>query len=463
MAQLTLLIMSLLVIVTLVAHGRTRKNGFNILDAYFLMVMLYFGVYSLGDVLLNKAADKDPVVIVQTFIFILASMMVTWVLYLMIPLRLKRALRFDHLVEQWANVNRKIVIILAIIVVSFAVYIYLEFGILSSFSGEELELLGIFVPTWVAPVKSLIVAIGFSICIFFIASIIKGRLKFLSLYGVIFLLMISIISLEGRRAIFEIILVGYIMWSCEKGRLVYSFKSVPYVFILTIFLVLFSNIYQTYRMEIFSTTARVKGIESTSLISAAANFNATIENLSMRTAVWQFNYMINAEQAENPSKIFYGTLGWQAFLNSIPRLFWSEKEVHDIDELISIFYDFEVTDQSTNNFATFQADFGVIMIAMLPLTIILVLLLVSYFQIVFSKNRTLFLIVSTLCLQYLIKIETSYGAIVILLRHILLLVVIWLIIILLQHGFKYTCAFRRAPKSRGGGMTALVYTYYVSN
>ena len=190
---------------------------------------------------------------------------------------------------------------------------------------------------------------------------------------------------------------------------------------LFILFILASNIYQTYRQDLFSIEARIEGREITGVIPALANIDATIDNLQERSAMWSFNYMITSEQADSMSKIFYGTLGWQALLNSIPTFLWSTKEVLDIDEMIANFYGFEITDYSTNNFACLLADFGVFMIVTIPVIYIFVLFLIAYCHFKFP-SRSLFLLLSTFCLQYLLKVENSYGDIFIMLRNVILFI-----------------------------------------
>lgn len=433
MAQITLLIMSATLMLAVFAHERTRRVGIDMLDVSFLMVMLYFGVYTFIDAIVNEFAGTDAMVVILTFILIFAAMFATWVVYLYLPLRFRSVLRFDNLIEQWVDVDHNVIVIFAVLVVAFSVYIYYEFGILAGYSREELELLEISAPSWIGPAKSLISGIGFGIYIFIVASLLKGRIKVFSIFSVVLLVMIAILALEGRRSILELILIAFVMWSCLRREGIYSFKYVPYVVSMLIILVLGSNIYQTYRQEVFSIEARIEGREITALIPAATNFDATIDNLKDRAAMWNFNYMITAEQVASPLNVFYGALGWQAILNTVPKYFWSSKEVHDIDEMIATFYGFEVTDYPTNNFACLQADFGILMIVLIPIIYLLVLFIVSYYYFAFPKSKNLFLLVSTLCLQYLIKVENSYGDIFILLRNIIFLTGLFLIIDYFRH------------------------------
>jgi len=424
MAEVTLLIMSTILVLGVIAYGRAKKTGFDMLDAYFLMVMLYLGVYSMIDAVVNGAAGKDAMIVVLTFALIFTAMLITWGLYLMLPLSSRWVLRFDSLTEQWANVDHKTIAYLAAIFFAFNTYVFLEFGVLT-YVGTEIELLNISVPSWIGPTKALVNAIGFGIYVCIVASILKGRIRVFSFFGVVLFALVIVLTLEGRRAFLELVVFAFILWSCCRRENVYSAKRVPHVVMMLVAFFVLSNIYQTYRGEVLSLQARLDGREVTSLMSAAGNLDATIENYRQRLAMWNFNYMITAEQVKSPTKIFFGAMGWQSLLNSLPAIVFDSKNVVDPDEMVAQLYGFPAFDHPdypTNDFATFLADFGVLMLVFLPIMNVLVLWLVSCFH--FIKNRTLFLLVSTLCLQYLIKVENSYD-IFILLRNILFLSILW--------------------------------------
>ena len=432
MAQITLIIMSFILMLAVLAYGRTRKADFDMLDASFLFIMLYFGVYSFIDAMVNEVVGKNALLLMDTFILIFIAIFATWLFYIRLPLRFRKVLQFDYLINQWVDVDHKVIGVFAFSVVAFSAYIYLKFGIIATYSGAELEMLGISAPTWIGPLKSLMSGIGFAVYIFIVASLLRGRIKILSIFTIVMFVMIAIIALEGRRATLELLLVAFIMWSCSKRKNVYSFKFVPYVVVLFILIILASNIYQTYRQDLFSIEGRIEDREISDLIPALENIDATIDNLKERVSMWNFNYMITSEQYDDMSKIFYGGLGWQALLNSIPTFFWKSKEVLDIDGMIANFYGFAVIDYPTNNFACFLADFGIFMIVAIPIIYLAVLSFVAYCHLNIP-SKPLFLLVSTFCLQYLIKIENSYGDIFVLLRNVIFFIGLFFIANSIRH------------------------------
>jgi len=428
MAEVALLTMATILTLGVIAFGSLKRAGFNMLDAYFLMTMLFFGVYSMVDALVNKAAGKDPAIVVVTFVLIFLAMLVTWMLYQMLSSRVRIALRFDSLMEQWAVVPRRTIVYLATIFFALHTYLFLAYGMLT-YAGAEIERLDISVPTWIGPLRALVNAIGFGLYVCIGTSIAKRRIGAFSLFGALALAIAAVLTLEGRRAFIELVIFAFVLWSCSRRENVYSVRHVPIALVMLVGFFLLSNIYQTYREEVISIQARMDHREVSGLISAAGNIDATIDNYRQRLAMWNFNYMITAEQIKSPTKILSGAMLWQTLLNSLPAALFESKQVVDPDDIIAQFYGFPVTglpDYPTNDLATYLADFGVAMLVLLPVINILVFLIVSYSHFSISKiGNTLFLLVSTLCLQYLIKVENSYGDIFILLRNILLLLVLW--------------------------------------
>ncbi len=431
MAQLTLLLMSVILILAVVAHGRTKRASFDMLDAYFLMIILFFGVYSIIGAVINGADGKDTTVVMLTFLPIFFAMIVTWLLNSVIPLKLRRLLRFVNLIEQWANVDRKTITLLAAVFFAFNGYLFFKFGMIT-YVGTELELLNISIPTWIGPVKVLMNYIGFSCYVAIVSSMIKGRTRIVSLDSLLMLALMIALSLEGRRAVIELMLIAFILWSCFRRKSVYSFRHVPYVIIMFVAFIFLSNMFQTYRVEVLSIRPTVDSRDVTSLSAAVVNIDATIENYRERSAMWNYNYMITDEQLKSPFKVFWGALAWQALLNSVPRVVWNSKKVIDMDAMVAELYEFEVTDYSSNNFASFMADFGILMIFLLPMVNIFVLFLASYYCSV-TQNSILVLLVPVFCLEYLIKIENAYGDIFILLINIFLFTVLCLIARVLRH------------------------------
>jgi hypothetical protein len=454
-AEVTLLVMSTILTLGVIACGRAKRDGFDMLDAYFLMVMLYFGIYSAIDALVNEAADKDAAIVVLTFALIFFAMFVTWALFRILPSKFRIALRFDSLLEAWANVDHQMIAWLAVLFLAFHAYVFLEFGIFT-YVGTEIERLDISVPNWIGPARALMNAIGFGVFLSLVASILKEKIRIRSLLGAVLLALVIVLALDGRRAFVELLILAFVLRCSSRRVNVYSAKYIPHVLVMLAAFIVLSNIYQTYRRELLSLQARLEGREVTSLISAAGNIEATIDNYRQRTAMWNYNYMITAEQVKDPTKIFAGELGWRALLSALPNVVLASKDVFDPDELAAELYGFGLSalpDYPTNDFATFLADYGILMVVVLPIAIVLILLTVAWSHFVFARSRTLFLLVSALCLQYLIKVENGYD-IFILIRNILALVMLWLTIDVMKRVLRGAAAY--APRTELAGTKSTI-------
>lgn len=427
-----------------IAYSRAKRSGFDMLDSYLLMVLMYFGIYSIIGIVATGASEKNVLAVMLTYILIMTALFVLCALYGLLSRRVREKLIFANLIAQWANVDRRAVVLLAMVYMAFSGYIFMEYGMIT-YVGAELENLNISVPTWVGPVKVIMRSIGFCCFVYFVSSIVLKRTKVFSFVGPILLALIFLLSLDGRRAMVELMLVAFILWSSVRRRNIYSFKSFPFVLIMIVAYIFLSNVFQTYRTEVLTVSYNINGGEVTSLSDAALNIDATIENHHERSAMWNFNYMITDEQIKHPMTIGWGSLVAQSVRNSIPRLLWNNKVVIDGDEMVALLYGFPVTDYPTNDFASLLADFGPFMVVIFPSAMISILYLCSYYSRFNMKNSMATLIIPVLCLQYLIKIENSYNDFILLLLNCLYFCMLSFGAVLLQPAYKAISGVRLVP------------------
>ena len=432
----TLLTFSAILMVAIATYGRMKSSGLDLLDAYFLMIALYFGAYSFLDGILNHASGKDAVVVSLTFLPLFAALMILGFFFQALPASFKRSIKFHELMNKWIIVDRRVGLALAAISIGFNVYLFNEYGLLT-YVGEELQQLGIGLPNWVGPVRSLVRYMGLSAFIFFASLILKTNVKLRSIYGLLLLSLAINYAIEGRRAVIELTLLVLFMWSTARGRNVYSLKNLPHIMLALTALFLFSNVYQTYRTQLLSISARIDGGEADSLGNAVLNTEASLENYKARRAMWSFNYMVTDEQIKSPTRIYAGAMLVQSLLNSVPAALLSSKTVIDSDEMTSMLYGFPVDDFPTNDFTSLLTDFGLLALPLFPVLIVAILWIAyrsSLFT--FAGGGTAHLLVSTLCLQYFLRVENSYGDFFILARDLLLLCIAVVLTTKLWHGIR---------------------------
>ena len=390
------------------------------LDLYFIMIAINFGAYTSVVAILNDETNKDTLIVVLTFLLIFISLLLTWGLYVAIPAGIRRYLRFDKIITKWVDVDRRMVFYLAVPVFVFNIYLFVNYGIISYV--VEAEELGI--PSWIGPIKSLLGDVGFVAYAFILALAVKRKIKILSIYGIIFLALMFVVSLDGRTAIFKMAVLAWFVWSAAQNKGIYLFKYMPFGIAALAALIMFSNIYQTYRSELFIPSTRSDMSDVSDVASAAGNIESTVDNLRNRATTFDFNYKIAAEQLQNPGKIYFGMLTWQSFLNSIPAAFSDSKIIIDSDVMVSSLYSMPNMDYPMNDFVGFFVDFGVLM-PIFSSTIIAIIFLISASVALKTRSGMLYLIVSGFCINYLLLVEKGFGEFFLLFRHILLFVVLF--------------------------------------
>ena len=167
MEDVIVIIMSAILILGIAAYSSSRKFGFDMLDAYLLMVLLYFGIYSIVGTVANGARGKDEIAVISTFFGIITALIFLCGLYLMLPWRIRSKLIFGSLVVRWSNVEGSKVLLLAALFISFNAYIYNEYGLIT-YVGAELDNMGINIPNWIGPAKVVMRSFGFCCYVYII-------------------------------------------------------------------------------------------------------------------------------------------------------------------------------------------------------------------------------------------------------------------------------------------------------
>lgn len=424
---------ALLMPLILISVGSTylhkKRANLNFLDAYLLMVMLYFGVYTIVDVSLNGVQNKDAFFVIFTFCLIFLPVSLTYAIYKKLPLTYKQRLKFNEIVFEWSGINQRIIAIISVLFFAFNSYLFYKFGMIT-YVGVEIEELGLDIPSWIGPAKVFARYIAFCCYIFLASSIITKKIKVFSFYGLIAFALFFALSLEGRRALIELVIIPYIIMNSVYRRSIFSKKNFLSAIALLIIYLLGSNIFQTYRGELLALSRGPNSGDVTSLINASGNIEATIDNLKERYSMYNFNYNVTSELARDPLNIFFGDLAYQMLLHTIPGFLYKNKPTIAEDQLVADHFHFPqsstVTDFPTNNFASMLCDFSFLMILFLPILIIFVLFISAYFS--SSKYGTLRLFIPISCLQYLLRIEQSYGDIFVLIMYTTTFLIFWILI-----------------------------------
>ena len=427
MNDFSIIILSILLMTIVFFSAYFKKSNYDILDLYCFMIALFFGAYTIIDRLFGIYFVSDLFITIVVYLQIFLTISLLYCLASFFPKSLKEFIKFKNLLIFFSQVNKKAVLFLAFISLSIDIYIFGTYGFLT-YVGEELSQLELGVPNWVGPLKSINWNIRFSLLMLIINFLNYKKINYFSIYTLISLPMLALQFVEGRRALIELITLVFIFWTIYKNTSPYLLKRAPYAFLILVMLFFASNIFQTYRTSLFS----IEGIsgergEIESFNEALTNSDSSVENFSLRTPMWRLNYEIMKNQLNNPLNIHYGYMMYRQFLNTVPSFLQKNKEVIATEELTSQIYNMSSLqsatlsdDFPTNDFASYQTDFGFFSIILIPLFFIF-LILIGYCAYLFIKSKIFSSLIILLIIQFLIKIENGYN-LPVLLRDIILIV-----------------------------------------
>lgn len=408
--------------------GRLRWSQLNVADVYVLMVGVFFGAYGFVDGLVANQSIYEPIFIVWTFTWVLIVTATTWLISQRLPEQTLEILKVRHLISQWACVDSWFILFLLAAVFAVTIYGYSQFLIISLVGFENLWGVNIFLPYWFTSSRVFIQPILFCIFLSGTTKLLASQGKKRVFWGVILALTVFLTAIYGRRAVFFFVFIFLIINSLHKRKNLFAFGSMKFLVLLVPVLVIFSNIYQSYRPLLRSyQTVLPRTVVLPGILEAVVGTEVTVSNLRSRMAMWKLNYIIIEKQIEHGTIIPYGEILFQGFKNSIPRVIWPQKNVYDLDEMVATLYGLPIMDYPTNNFAMAQADFGYLSIFFLPIQMLITFFIISTISKLAKQMTDLFLIITGFLLYYIVTIEKGYAGVFILYRDIFILCAIYLI------------------------------------
>lgn len=433
MESFVLISCSLTLLLLIFIFGRLKYKRYDILDLYVAMVGLYFGGYGVIDALFGNVIIQNPYIILITYLHILLVIIVLYIFLGMLPKQIREFIQFRTLIRHFADVNVNALLILSVLCLSIDWYIFTSYGLLT-YVGDELTDLYLSVPNWVGPVKNLNWNFRFCLLLLVINLFNHKKVKLLSIYGLLIIPMLALQFVEGRRALIELVVICFIMWTVYRNSSPYLLRRAPLISLMLVLLFISSNIFQNYRASLFSMTGLAgTGAELVSFTDAALDSEASLENLSKRTPMWKLNYKIFENQLIEPANIHAGYMMWRQILNGVPGFLLQDKEIIASEELTSQIYDmaelesaFGSDDFPTNDFASYQTDFSVFSIVLIPLVFYLIMY-IGFLGFTQVRSKLVSSIMILFCMQYFMKIENGYD-LPILLRNVMLIFGVYAII-----------------------------------
>ncbi len=415
-SNLTIILMSGFILSGTFLFCQRRWSQLDIVDLYILFAGIYFGAYSFVKAWLEDYSRYDPITVILVFSQIIVILTITWILWRFMPPHFRQALEIKSLFEQWKKINPYIILLLLAILVIFQLVGYGKYNVISHIDQGGLIRSGNPLPYWFSSTLALLNDLIFCTFIALTVKIItaQGSVKKLWIIPLVILLLIA--SIYGRRSVLNLLIVGTILVFVSQGMELFRLKYVKMALLLSLALLLFSNLFQAYRgMLQFPPSMSVSELRNP--LSAALDVQATIKNLKMRPTAWEFNYSIFSGQRNEQVPLQLGGIFWQGVKNSIPKIFWPGKEIVSLNDLTANLYGLQVMDYGKNNYAFAQVDFGYFSLIAMPALMIMIFLIMVFLTRISYNYPTIYLFLTGFVLNYLINIEENFADVLILFRN----------------------------------------------
>jgi hypothetical protein len=339
----------------------------------------------------------DPIVTLIVMFHAAISTAIIWIVLRSIHQKNQQALRLRYMVKNWGKTGeaQQIFLLIAIIVpMAYGIFKvgligYLRFGVMDYYE------IATYSPYWYTALWPFLPVLIYSVALSAVAKISYRRSN--AVTWIILLVAFLLCVIYGRRPVFYLILLSGIIWYFPRGNL-FTLKKSKFFILLICVIIIFSNIYQTYRQDILSA--------SINLVESWGDMSATMLNLQERIGPWYLNYRI----IDSDSMPMYGAFFLNSMKNSIPRLFWPGKVVYDEDVMLADHYSLPPIDYPNNPLSTILADFGILSAFIIPLFYLFVYISAAYFLNKFRRYPLLYLVLSVMLLQFIINFESSFYA-----------------------------------------------------
>ena len=245
-------------------------------------------------------------------------------------------------------------------------------------------------------------------------------------------ILVLAIIIYGRRFLVNMVVVWAVFWLIYKKESILLFRYVTVGLLLIVILLLFSNLYQTYRRDLLFKEGEIHARKLENPLSAALNYHSTIRNMQIRAGTWEFNFLVFNRQFNKPGITTEGKLTWEAFKSSVPRFFWPKKQFTLIDDYLASFFIVRSNDVNIakNIFGIFQLDYGFYSIIIIPA--VLLIIVIGYGIVVGKMDSypTFMIIFAGNIIWYLINFEANGNEMFFMLRNLMIILLLFILYIL---------------------------------
>lgn len=425
-----------------------KSPEIDVIDVYIIFVLFHFGLYPFvrglhfGKDIIFDFTQGDPLSIVLVFCQVIIILVVLKILC-SIFIKNMNYLKVSYLVESYSQVNSYIIYILCSILMVFQVFSYYKYGVQSFIPPWEFEKIGKYLPYWFTSFRTIYNCVTFCVCLVLLSKLFraKDRKKYI-LWLVLTIIFVPFASIYGGKRFFiSILLLSIIFYFGYRHEKILAWRNIKYGIILLLMFILFSNLFESYR-NILEHVGEVKleeVKEMRSPLSAAMNFQATLEFLSRRPGTWEFSYLILYKQIREGVATTKGQIFKESFKSAVPRYFWPTKNFLLIDDLLAELYGVrpKQIDIGKNNFGVIQCETGFWSIIIVPIMIMAVLILMRYLIKISGQHYAFLWLFSGNILYYLINIEDNGNDIFMMIRNLILILMLYGLFIIIGQIIKF--------------------------
>jgi hypothetical protein len=429
--NLLLLLFSFFFICVITFYLFKKWPDLDVVDLYIIFIALHFGLLPFirglhfGSDVIFDFRNSNPLSLGLVFIQVLIILVIIRVVSLYFPADIANYLKIRHLISLWGQANKYIVLIIYVWLILFQFISYYKYGIITYISPDDFAKFGSHLPYWYTSMRTIYTCIAFCtfLCLFaYIVQSIKNQQYLFIILTVIF---VPISTIYGRRYFIEIVIASVIFWFVYRKENIFRLRYLTVGFILLATFFLFSNLYQAYR-SIFQVVGKVEINKLMNPISAAFDFNLTIQNLTKRPGTWEFNFLVIDNQLTRPGMTTDGRVNLEGLKSAIPRFFWPEKQFIGIDDVLSVLYNVnrKDVDIGKNLFGVWQVDFGYFSLIIVPLIVLIIIYLLGILVKLTTPYPTFLWLLSGNIIFFLINIEENGNEIFFMLRNTIIIMIL---------------------------------------
>jgi hypothetical protein len=438
MGNAPLLLFSSLVLCLALLYFWKKCPDLDLIDIYLVYIALHFGIYPFirglysGKGVVYDTANHNPIAVGMVFLQIILIVIIMKVIYAYFPPEIKQYLKVKMLIEHCARVNNFLIFSIFGLLVLTQIIAYFKYGIKAHILPHEFNNIGKDLPYWLTSVMAVYNLIVLSVFIVLAskAAVSKDRSRYWWMTSVIILLPFG--AYYGRKTFVNLIVLGAIVLLVTSEQKIFKFKYIKFAALMILSFFMMSDMYLTYRPQL-QAVGSFGDLENP--ITAALNFNATLENLKGRPGTWEFDYLVFDRQMKGPGRVTTnGKVSLEGLKSAIPRIFWPGKKFRMTSEVLAEEYKANLDDVSlgSNMFGIAQSEIGYISIIVVPLTILAIMLMMAGLMKMTRNYPEFFWLFSVSILYYIIYIEENQSEIFSFLRNIIAIMTVFIFYLMIN-------------------------------